>query len=73
VSDQPTVHNTRAQRLPAFPAPEGAQARGADLRDLMAMSALQGMLARGADVGTPDMAADYAYDYADAMMRRRAR
>ncbi len=47
----------------------------ADLRDSFAAAALMGLLASmtADDGGGPDEFADTAYDYADAMLRRRAK
>jgi hypothetical protein len=41
------------------------------LRDIFAMHALNGMLASPDYSGTPEQLADYAYQYADAMIERR--
>ena len=42
-----------------------------ELRDLFAMNALNGMLASPDYSGTPEQLADYAYQYADAMIKER--
>ena len=73
--NRPIVSNSRAQRLPGFPVPAGSDARGADLRDLFAMDALNGLIAAGFRVSTDgdvEHTVDHAYSIAEAMMRRRA-
>lgn len=42
-----------------------------ELRDLFAINALNGILASPDFSGTPEQIADYAYQYADAMIERR--
>lgn len=42
-----------------------------ELRDLFAMNAMNGMLASPDFSGTPEQLADYAYQYADAMIKTR--
>lgn len=42
-----------------------------ELRDLFAMNALNGILASPDYSGTPEQLADYAYQYADAMIKAR--
>jgi len=48
-----------------------------ELRDLFAGQALAGMLPKGKEPGvlpkTPDQLAELAYEYADALMRARAK
>lgn len=42
-----------------------------ELRDLFAMNALNGILASPDYSGTPEQLTDYAYQYADAMLKAR--
>ncbi len=42
-----------------------------DLRDLFAMNALNGILASPDYAGTPEQISDYAYQFADAMIKAR--
>jgi hypothetical protein len=65
---------------PAYPAPQDADGWGMSLRDYFAGEALAGMLANnrfhifGTDGDTlaDDQAAQNAYDFADAMLAKRA-
>ena len=58
---------------PAFPVPSLAVGSGMTLRDYFAAAALQGLMAVHTSGGclVDDLYAKYAYDLADAMLKRR--